>query len=134
MENLLSWVHPGFSVFAGESLSPQDAGQLECRARYITRTPLAADSIRRRDEGRFNLLGKTRIKTGAPRHRKTGSMEREVDGLTAKLLNERLRKLVRYDVVWRDAYAEIPPRVEYRLTSFGKKLVKILDGIEKLDT
>src|SRR5437867_12648787 len=28
MENLLSWVHPGFSVFAGEPLSPEDAGQL----------------------------------------------------------------------------------------------------------
>src|SRR6059036_3964191 len=27
-ENLLSWVHPGFSVFAGEPLSPEDAGQL----------------------------------------------------------------------------------------------------------
>src|SRR5439155_9861262 len=27
-ENLLSWVHPGFSLFAGEPLSPEDAGQL----------------------------------------------------------------------------------------------------------
>src|SRR5207247_11141355 len=33
MENLLSWVHPGFSVFAGEPLSPEDAGQLERLAR-----------------------------------------------------------------------------------------------------
>ena len=49
MENLLSWVHPGFSVFAGEPLSPQDPGQLERLARYITRPPLAADSIRRHD-------------------------------------------------------------------------------------
>ena len=48
MENLLSWVHPGFSVFAGESLSPQDPEQLERLARYITRPPLAADSVRRR--------------------------------------------------------------------------------------
>ncbi|PYV32599.1 MAG: hypothetical protein DMG09_24045, partial [Acidobacteria bacterium] len=39
--------HPGFSVFAGEPLSPEDAGQLERLARYVTRPPLAADSIRR---------------------------------------------------------------------------------------
>ena len=49
MENLLSWVHPGFSVFAGEPLSPQDPEQLERLARYITRPPLPADSIRRHD-------------------------------------------------------------------------------------
>ncbi len=28
MENLLSWVHPGFSVFAGEPLSPDIPGFL----------------------------------------------------------------------------------------------------------
>ena len=53
-------------------------------------------------------------------------------GLNAKVLNQRLRKLVRYDVVQRDAHQEIPPRLEYRLTLFGKKLVKILGAIEKL--
>jgi DNA-binding HxlR family transcriptional regulator len=62
-----------------------------------------------------------------------GAMERAVEGLTAKVLNERLRKLLRHDVIRRDAYAEIPPRVEYHLTPFGKKLVRILDAIEKLN-
>jgi hypothetical protein len=51
MQSLLSWVHTGFSVFAGEPLSPQDSEQLERLARYITRPPLAADGIRRRDDG-----------------------------------------------------------------------------------
>src|SRR5207245_1037248 len=40
MENLLSWVHPGFSVFAGEPLSPRAPEQLERLARYITRPRL----------------------------------------------------------------------------------------------
>src|SRR5438034_770044 len=47
MENLLSWVHPGFSVFAGQPVSPEDSQQLERLACYITRPPLAIDSIRR---------------------------------------------------------------------------------------
>src|SRR5439155_13965133 len=55
MENLLSWVHPGFSVFAGEPLSPEDAGQLERLARYVTRPPLAADSIRRTNNGMLEI-------------------------------------------------------------------------------
>jgi len=56
-----------------------------------------------------------------------------VDGLSAKVLNERLRKLVACGVVRREAYPEIPPRVEYHLTPFGQRLVKILDAIEELD-
>lgn len=62
-----------------------------------------------------------------------GAMERSVDGLTTKVLNERLKKLVNYGILQRNAYPEIPPRVEYELTSFGKKFVSILDEIEELN-
>lgn len=62
-----------------------------------------------------------------------GLMERSVDGLTTKVLNERLRKLTRYKILQRNAYPEIPPRVEYCLTSFGEKFVRILDKLEDLD-
>lgn len=60
-------------------------------------------------------------------------MERNVEGLTTKVLNERLRKLVNYGILQRHAYPEIPPRVEYALTPFGEKFVGILDAIEELD-
>ena len=72
METLLSWVHPGFSVFAGDPLSPQDPEQLERLARYITRPPLAADSIRRHDA----LLEIT-----TPPDPRTGSTVRQFDPL-----------------------------------------------------
>ena len=62
-----------------------------------------------------------------------GAMERAVDGLTTKVLNERLRKLVNYEILQRYAYPEIPPRVEYKLTAFGEKFVHILNEIEKLN-
>src|SRR5207247_7764244 len=65
MENLLSWVHPGFSVFAGEPLSPEDAGQLERVARYVTRPPLAADSIRRTNNGMLEITTAPDPRTGA---------------------------------------------------------------------
>jgi DNA-binding HxlR family transcriptional regulator len=62
-----------------------------------------------------------------------GAMQRRVDGLTAKVLNERLRKLLRYGLIDREIFAEVPPRVEYRLTSFGRKFSAILAQIAALD-
>lgn len=65
--------------------------------------------------------------------RRPGAMVMSVDGLTKKVLNERLKKLVRYRILERVAYPEIPPRVEYGLTSFGKKFIRVLEEIENLE-
>ncbi len=62
-----------------------------------------------------------------------GLMERTVEGLTTKVLNERLRKLISYKILQRHAYPEIPPRVEYCLTPFGEKFVGILDKLAELE-
>lgn len=61
-----------------------------------------------------------------------GAMERAVPGLTAKVLNERLRKLMRFGIVERHEFPEIPPRVEYRPTDFGRRFSRLLDDIEAL--
>lgn len=61
-----------------------------------------------------------------------GRLERSAAGLTAKVLSERLAKLVRYGILARTAHAESPPRVEYRLTPFGERLAGILDDIDRL--
>lgn len=61
-----------------------------------------------------------------------GAIERNVDGLTTKVLNERLRKLVRFGILDREEFAEVPPRVEYRLTPFGEKFAVLLDAIDGL--
>lgn len=62
-----------------------------------------------------------------------GEMTRSVEGLTTKVLNERLRKLVRFGIFEKESFPEIPPRVEYRLTEFGEKFIEILDRIEELE-
>lgn len=64
--------------------------------------------------------------------RRPGAMEHAIPGLSKKVLNERLRKLVRFGVLERVAYPEVPPRVEYRLTPFGEKFAGLMDGVEKL--
>lgn len=61
-----------------------------------------------------------------------GALEHAIEGLSKKVLNERLAKLVRFGVLNKHSFAELPPRVEYRLTTFGAKFCALLDGIEAL--
>ena len=61
-----------------------------------------------------------------------GQLERTAEGLTTKVLNERLAKLSRFGVITRESFAEVPPRVEYRLTEFGQRFVEIIDQIRDL--
>lgn len=61
-----------------------------------------------------------------------GALEHAIEGLSKKVLNERLSKLVRFGILEKQAYAELPPRVEYRFTPFGDKFVRLLDGIDAL--
>lgn len=63
-----------------------------------------------------------------------GEMVRSVEGLTTKVLNECLRKNTEFGILERIAYNEVPPRVEYKVTAFGTKFVRILDEIEKLQS
>ena len=63
-----------------------------------------------------------------------GAMQRQVQGLTAKVLSERLRKLMRYGVVEREVFAEVPPHVEYRLTDFGRRFNAIIEQIAALES
>lgn len=62
-----------------------------------------------------------------------GALERHVQGISTKVLSERLRKLTGYGLLARHAYAEVPPRTEYSLTQNGRKLVRIIDQINHLD-
>lgn len=62
-----------------------------------------------------------------------GAMQKRVEGLTTKVLNERLKKLVHFKIVERRVFAEVPPHVEYVLTPFGERFSSLLREIAKLD-
>jgi DNA-binding HxlR family transcriptional regulator len=62
-----------------------------------------------------------------------GAMQRSIAGLSTKVLNERLRKLLRFGLIEREVFAEVPPRVEYRLTARGRKFQKLLDQVAELE-
>jgi len=62
-----------------------------------------------------------------------GEMERVIGGIRTKVLNERLRKLMRYEILVKQSFMEVPPRVEYRLTDFGQRFAEVLDRIAALE-
>jgi len=61
-----------------------------------------------------------------------GAMVNNVEGLTTKVLNECLKKNVAFGILERVTYNEVPPRVEYKVTQFGTKFIRILDELEEL--
>lgn len=58
---------------------------------------------------------------------------RACPGLSAKVMNERLRKMLRFGIARRIVSGEKPPiKVEYRLTLFGRRFLMILDEVRRL--
>jgi DNA-binding HxlR family transcriptional regulator len=64
--------------------------------------------------------------------RRPGAIEHAIEGISKKVLNERLRKLERFGILEKRSYPEVPPRVEYRLTGFGEKFSGLMEGVERL--
>ncbi|MFT4763071.1 MAG: DNA-binding HxlR family transcriptional regulator [Oleispira sp.] len=61
-----------------------------------------------------------------------GEMVRSVEGLTTKVLNQCLSRNMEFGILDKRIFDELPPRVEYAVTSFGQKFIKVLDQIESL--
>jgi DNA-binding HxlR family transcriptional regulator len=57
---------------------------------------------------------------------------RSLPGLSAKTLTERLRKLQKLGLVTRETFREVPPRVEYTLTTEGEEVVTLLGKIKEV--
>lgn len=66
------------------------------------------------------------MNTGANR---PSAMQRELPGLTSKVLTDRLKKLEAFGLIERKVFAEVPPRVEYTLTERGQELMGVLESV-----
>lgn len=62
-----------------------------------------------------------------------GALERSIEGISTKVLSERLRRLTDYGLLEKRKYPEVPPRTEYALTETGQALVRIIAQIHQLD-
>ena len=55
-----------------------------------------------------------------------GELKNIIQGITQRMLTQQLRELENDKVVHRKVYAEVPPRVEYSLTEYGRSLEPIM--------
>ncbi|EOL46283.1 hypothetical protein RV11_GL000562 [Enterococcus phoeniculicola] len=58
-----------------------------------------------------------------------GELKKSIGNISQKVLTTNLRTMEEAGLVTRKVYAEVPPRVEYSLTSTGKSLEPILDAM-----
>ncbi|WP_400263586.1 winged helix-turn-helix transcriptional regulator [Sphingobacterium sp. SG20118] len=60
-----------------------------------------------------------------------GELKKRIPNITERMLTLQLRKLEENNIVKRTVYAEVPPRVEYELTTIGYELKPIIRELEK---
>lgn len=58
-------------------------------------------------------------------------LKKSIPDITERMLTLQLRKMEGNALIERTVYAEVPPRVEYELTSIGLELKPILDNLLK---
>lgn len=52
--------------------------------------------------------------------KRNSDLQREIEGISPKMLNQTLKLLIKCKMVDKKIYPEVPPKVEYWLTEFGK--------------
>ncbi|MEE3718990.1 helix-turn-helix domain-containing protein [Tumidithrix elongata RA019] len=61
-----------------------------------------------------------------------GALKRRIEGISTKMLTERLRMLEQEGIVYRHYEPTVPPQVTYGLTERAQELVAILDQLNAL--
>ncbi|MEH6306447.1 helix-turn-helix domain-containing protein [Olivibacter sp. CPCC 100613] len=78
--------------------------------------------------GKWKVLLINAIYNDCPK--RFGELRREMEDVTQATLTAQLRELERDGIICRKAYAESPPRVEYKLTDLGKTLMPVIRSLE----
>ena len=81
--------------------------------------------------GKWKLLILRNLRT---RPWRFNELQRDLDGISQKVLTDSLRQMIDDGLVYRHDYQELPPRVEYRLTDLGTKMLPIIDALADFRT
>jgi DNA-binding HxlR family transcriptional regulator len=81
--------------------------------------------------GRWKVLILRELFPGVKRF---GQLHRALNGITQKMLTQQLRELEEDGIIHREVYLQVPPKVEYSLTTLGESLKPILDSMHEWGT
>jgi DNA-binding HxlR family transcriptional regulator len=56
-----------------------------------------------------------------------GELRQNIPGVSDRMLTQQLRELQAHGIIHREVYPEVPPKVEYSLTEYGKTLRPITE-------
>lgn len=73
--------------------------------------------------GKWKLLILRSLSQGRLRY---GVLQKEIEGISAKVLTQQLREMEKDGLLERIVYPEVPPHVEYRLSRRGQELRPIM--------
>lgn len=62
-------------------------------------------------------------------HKRPSELQRKIPDASRRVLNVQIKELELHELLTRKIYAVMPPKVEYELTEFGKKLIPIIGTI-----
>lgn len=78
-------------------------------------------------QGKWTIVILFQLSTGTQRF---NELKKNIPDITRSMLTRQLRQLEKDLLITRTVYAEVPPRVEYKLSKMGEKFRKVLDQIE----
>lgn len=58
-------------------------------------------------------------------------LKRNLPDITQKMLTKQLRDLEQEDIIERKVYAQVPPKVEYSISEYGRSLEPILQSMHE---
>ncbi|QDP39302.1 winged helix-turn-helix transcriptional regulator [Radiobacillus deserti] len=58
-------------------------------------------------------------------------LKRSMPGITQKMLTKQLRELEEEDIIERVVYPQVPPKVEYSISDYGRSLEPILEAMHE---
>ncbi|GIO24299.1 helix-turn-helix domain-containing protein [Oceanobacillus sp. J11TS1] len=69
----------------------------------------------------FHLMGNEKLRFS--------ELQRAIPEITRKMLTSQLRELEYNDIVHREVYQQVPPKVEYSMTEYGRGLIPLLESM-----
>lgn len=108
-------------AFITETLEKHKVSGHECRSRMMP-VQDALDIL----HGKWKLLILMSLSDGPMRFKE---IQRQVEGITAKMLSKELKDLEINELVERTVYDTTPVAVEYAQTSYGHSLKKVIDEL-----
>jgi DNA-binding HxlR family transcriptional regulator len=62
-------------------------------------------------------------------HKRPSELQRKIPDASRRVLNIQLKELEEHELISKIIYPQVPPKVEYSLTDFGKTLIPVISAL-----